>query len=186
MQIMTDQQVNTGAVALEAQLLVIALQKPLMDGVGDGLDGGLELLPVGIIQGHVQPDFPAQTLINRLPAGVIGGIEGVAQMYVSQQAGGIAIVQVAGFQAGEHSHEVCVLLPGHTPLMGQLMGHRGGEQAHREIGVHAGLPGEGEEKAGEIQITEPVGAGDGLGADRRAGKPGMERFRVIIYFPGTV
>ena len=165
MQIMTDQQVDTGAVALEAQLLVIALQKPLMDGVGDGLDRGLKLPPVGIVQGHVQPYLLTETLVNRLPAGIIGGIEGVAQVYVSQQAGGITIVQVAGFQAGEHRHEVGVLLPGHTPLMGQLMGHGGGEQAHREIGVHAGLPGEGEEKAGKVQIAEPVGTGDGLGAD---------------------
>ena len=42
-QVMADKQVNTGAVALEAQLLVIALQKPLMDGVGNGLDRGLKL-----------------------------------------------------------------------------------------------------------------------------------------------
>ena len=63
-QVMADQQVDTGAVALEAQLLVIALQKPLVDGVGDGLDGGLELLPVSIVQGHVQPHSPAQTPVS--------------------------------------------------------------------------------------------------------------------------
>ena len=77
--------------------------------------------------------------------------------------GGIDVIRVSVFQARQHGHEIGLLLLGHAPLVGQLMGHRGGEQAGRKVHIHIGLRRKGEEKAGEIQIAHDPGQGKGLG-----------------------
>ena len=95
--IVSHQQIHAGAVALHAQLLTVALEEAVIDGLGRLVHRSLELLPVGVVGGKIRPNPGIQGAVDLLPCDAVGFVKGVAQMDIAQEGGGVAVDGIATF-----------------------------------------------------------------------------------------
>ena len=101
-------------------------------------------------------------------------------MYVGHQTGRVAVNAAAIFKAGQHRHEIGLVLLCYAPLVSQLVGDGGGDGIQRGIHIDVGLRGEGEEKAGGFDIAHKPGEEHLLGAGIGCLQTGVELRRLMI------
>ena len=99
-------------------------------------------------------------------------------MDVGQHAGGIAVIGIAAVERGEDRDEVGLLLLGDAALMGEFMGHRGGEEPLGKIHVDIGLSGKGAEEASEVDEAHESGEEHALRGQLRAVQAGIGPHRL--------
>ena len=88
----------------------------------------------------------------------------------SQQPAGIYVVRHPAGDRGQHAQEVTLLLPRDAPLVGQLVGDGGGQQAGGAVHIHIGLPHTGEIHPGKAHDAHDPGAAHCL-------DPGIRKFQ---------
>ena len=162
------QQVHTGPVGADAQLLVVALEEGVIDlsrrVLHRGGEGGPVLVVVPPVRGQLRGK---KFLRDGVPAVGGGGVQGVAQLNQPHQIAGVLKPRVLAGGAGGDAHKVGLPLGGDHPLVGHLVGDGGWDQAGGGVDVHIGLPGEGEVHTRKTQNALEAGEEvHGLGAHR--------------------
>ena len=148
----------------------------LIDLVGHLRHLGLETVPVGVVYIQIPADVLVERIIHPKPGLIVRSVKGIAQIYIGHQSAAVCIGRIAAHHARGHCGEVCLVLPGHAPLVGQLMGDGGRQQRHGAVHVHVGLRGIGKEKAGVVQPAHEPGEHHRFGPEFR---PGQRRERLL-------
>ena len=122
-----DQQIHTGAVRHEAQLLSLTFQIAVVDLihglVGHLAGGSFQCVPVLVIVLPVLVQFRGKELPHDLVYQLGGhGLQRVDQIDQPHEITGILIHHIITGHTGQHSEEVALLFRGDQPLVGHLMG----------------------------------------------------------------
>ena len=101
-------------------------------------------------------------------------------MDVPHQPAGVFVHRIAAGGGGQHRQEVALLLRGDAPLVGQLVGDGGGDQAGGGVHVDVGLPGESKVDAGEVHGAHDPGEEHPLGRSVLKFQEGEQVLRALV------
>ena len=160
--------------------MAVALQNRVVHLLAGIRRSPLEGCPVGVIRCQIRQHRVRKAVPDGLPGRRIRLVQGVAQVDVPHQPAGVFVHRIAAGGGGQHRQEVALLLRGDAPLVGQLVGDGGGDQAGGGVHVDVGLPGESKVDAGEVHGAHDPGEEHPLGRSVLKFQEGEQVLRALV------